>query len=177
MRQFHGVLSRRSLAVVVFILAVGVTGAGAYRLWSGSTGVMQPIAFNHRVHTTDTGIECSQCHPYYSSGARSGLPDADTCMVCHADPVTESAEEAKLRQTVERGEPVVFRKLFSLPPHVYYSHRLHASTAKIECARCHGGIGETQTPPSRPLVEITMDFCMDCHTEVNANNDCKSCHR
>lgn len=177
MLQLRELLSKKLLAVIASILVFVVVSAGAYLTWSRGKEVHQPIAFNHRAHVENAGIECSECHTYYSTGPRSGLPDAETCMACHTDPVSESTEETKLREAVQRGEPVVFRKLFSLPPDVFYSHRLHAVVGKIECARCHGAVAETQTPPTRPLVEITMDFCINCHTEVKANNDCKSCHR
>lgn len=177
MKQFIKRLSLRILVLVAVILTVVTASGYAYRNWIGAERIQQPIAFNHRAHVADAQIDCVECHANFSKGAHSGLPDVDVCMTCHSEAVTQSSEEAKLREQFERKQPVIFRKLFHLPRHVYYSHRRHVVLGKLECARCHGEIANTQAPPSRPLVEMTMDFCIDCHTRFKVTNDCKSCHR
>jgi hypothetical protein len=166
-----------SLGLILLILAVISGSAFAYWGWGRTDRIVQPIAFNHRAHVTNAQIQCSECHAYYSQGAHSGLPNADTCMACHSDALTKSPEEAKLREGFQRGNPPVFRKLFHLPAHVYYSHRRHVVLGKLECIRCHGQIADTEAPPLRPLVRISMDFCTGCHTQSKVTNDCKSCHR
>lgn len=158
------------------VLLISATGY-AYRTWTRVDRIEQPIAFNHRAHVASAQIECSQCHAYFSQGAHSGLPDAEVCMACHSESLTQNPEEAKLRDTFQRGQPIVFRKLFHLPPHVYYSHRRHVVLGKLECAGCHGDIANSESPPSRPLVRISMNFCLECHSRSNITNDCKSCHR
>jgi predicted CXXCH cytochrome family protein len=109
-------------------------------------------------------------------GASSGLPDEKTCVVCHEESMTESTEEQKLLARIENGEGVNFRKLFRMPDHVYYSHARHVAVAELECAECHGEIAKTTSPPSRPLVRVDMDFCMECHEELGVTNDCIACH-
>ena len=161
-----------ALAVLVLVLVSG----SAYAFWR-SRGIQQPIAFNHKLHVEGVQIECSNCHQYYESGEHSGLPTLDVCMGCHSEPVTESAEEAKIRDLSQQGRSAVFRKLFQLPSHVYYSHRRHVMSAKLECAQCHGQIASTETPPLRPMVQVTMDFCVNCHHGAKARNDCNGCHR
>ncbi len=169
-------LKIQSPAIIFLILAV-ISGTG-YAYWrSLPDRIVQPIAFNHRTHITNAQLGCSDCHIYYSRGARSGLPDGEACMTCHTDAVTKSPEEAKLRETYQQGRPIVFRKLFHLPEHVYYSHRRHVVLGKLECVHCHGKIADTDSPPSRPLVNISMDFCTGCHEREKVTNDCKSCHR
>ncbi len=165
-----------ALGITLVILAALTGGAFAYWNWDRGR-IVQPIAFNHRAHVANAQIQCSECHAYYSQGAHSGLPGADVCMACHSDALTKSPEEARLRQSFERGNPPVFKKLFHLPAHVFYSHRRHAVLGKLECARCHGQIADTVAPPTRPLVQISMDFCIGCHTQSNVTIDCKSCHR
>lgn len=166
------------VVVPLALIAMIVTASGfAYWTWQRPQRIFQPIAFNHRAHVTSAQIECSECHAYFSKGAHSGLPGAEVCMACHSESLTESPEEAKLRYQVERGQPIVFRKLFRLPEHVYYSHRRHVVLGKLECVRCHGEIATSVSPPTRPLVQISMDFCMSCHTQSHVTNDCKSCHR
>lgn len=170
----HGARYLGSLILIVLLLTA--TGY-AYRTWRVADRVEQPIAFNHRAHVASAQIECSQCHAYFSQGAHSGLPDAEVCMGCHTEALTQSREEAKLRDSFQRGQPGAFRKLFHLPSHVYYSHRRHVVLGKLECAGCHGDIANSELPPSRPLVKISMNFCVQCHSKSNVTNDCKSCHR
>jgi hypothetical protein len=158
-------------AALILILIVG----GAFAFWNWNSRVEQPIKFNHRKHTAL--VECSGCHVYYTQGAHSGLPDGSVCEACHADAVSKSPEEAKLRDMLAQGKPVVFHKLFHLPDHVFYSHRRHVVLGKLECSQCHGGIANTEAPPPRPLVKITMDFCLQCHLKSKVTTDCKDCHR
>lgn len=167
----------RLVARIVFVAVAVAASTYAVRSWARADQPLQPIAFNHRAHVTGAQIECSECHAYFSTTARSGLPKVDVCMTCHSEPVTKSPEEARLRQRVESGEPVVFRKLFHLPAHVYYSHRRHVVLGKLECKQCHGEIANTEAPPSAPLVKISMDFCTGCHARSRVTNECKSCHR
>jgi hypothetical protein len=142
-----------------------------------SPAVPQPVAFNHRKHTEDLGFNCEFCHEYVRTGAHAGLPDVETCSMCHATPQGTSDEAARVTELIEQGDPLRFNKLFRLAPHVFYTHRRHVGIAELECENCHGAIAETERPPSRPLVRITMDTCMDCHRERNATLDCNACHR
>lgn len=168
----------RRLWIGAFTVAMAGVGFVAGRvLLHPAESVLQPVAFNHRLHVDDVGLECLDCHEYYETGAHSGLPAAETCLGCHEGGVTESPEERKLLEMVARGEEIRFRKLFRLPDHVYYSHRMHVTVAGLECVECHGDVAKTTTPPLLPLVRITMDRCMDCHAERKVRTDCTDCHR
>lgn len=68
--------------------------------------VVQPIRFSHAKHTT-AGLDCVICHPTVQEEAFAGLPPLETCMLCHSSPVTQSAEEEKLRALAAKGEPLV----------------------------------------------------------------------
>ncbi len=173
-RRWTGLRSKR----VILVLLLLISGS-AYAYWRGSrvTGVSQPIAFNHRLHVKDAEIGCSDCHPYYEHGSRSGLPNGEVCATCHSQALSDSTEEAKLVARLADDKVLAFRKLFYLPTHVFYSHRRHVVLGKLDCSRCHGGIADTEYPPARPLIEISMRFCMDCHEQAKVTNDCKSCHR
>lgn len=142
-----------------------------------SYSVPQPVAFNHRKHTQDLGLGCDFCHRYVRSGAHAGLPDAQTCSICHSARQGTSEEAARVTELISAGDGLRFRKLFRLPSHVYYTHRRHVGIAGLECQNCHGAIAETERPPARPLVEVTMDFCLDCHRESEATLNCNACHR
>jgi hypothetical protein len=142
-----------------------------------SPPVPQPVAFNHSKHTQELGLNCEFCHVYVKKGAHAGLPDAQTCTMCHQTPQGTSAEAARVTTLLTQGDPLSFNKLFKLEPHVFYTHRRHVGIAELECRGCHGDIADTERPPKRPLVKIDMDFCMDCHRDEGQTLDCNACHR
>ena len=159
--------------VIVALATVGfVIGRNVLR---PDQQVIQPIDFNHGLHAES--LECETCHELFSTSAHSGLPGLTTCLMCHEEPLTDSAEEEKIGRLAEAGQEQVFRKLFRLPDNVYYTHRRHAAVAQIECSVCHGEIAQTTSPPETPLVKIDMDFCLDCHEARGAPTDCTRCHR
>lgn len=168
----------RRLLIGAVALVMAGSGFAAGRVFlRPSERVSQPIEFNHLLHVEDVELECETCHEYYASGQHSGLPSLEICSICHAEAVTESAEEARLLQLIAEDPDTTFSKLFRMPDHVYYSHRRHVTVAGIECESCHGDIAQTTAPPPTPLMRITMDGCIECHIERGAKTDCTYCHR
>ncbi|GAB4256005.1 MAG: cytochrome c3 family protein [Deferrisomatales bacterium] len=149
----------------------------------GRAAITQPVAFNHKLHVEDNGLECVECHVYVRSQPFAGLPGVEKCLECHEEPQTDSAEEEKIRQTAEQGGELQWNRIYDVPDHVYYSHRRHVVAGGLECGECHGPIAESTSPPTRPLNEITMDFCIECHMERDVAmagdgpGDCFSCHK
>lgn len=140
-------------------------------------GVVQPIAFSHKKHTQEVGLECEDCHTTVRTEAFAGLPALEICMTCHEEAQTDSPEEEKLRQAAESGTPVPWARLFEQPSHVYYSHRRHVGFGQIDCETCHGAIGlRTGEDTGRPA-NLTMDVCIACHEKTEAGVDCTDCHR
>lgn len=139
--------------------------------------VGQPVAFSHRSHTVTLKLGCEFCHQYVFTGAHAGLPGSETCGYCHLVRRGQSAEAARVTELLNAGTGFQFNKLFQLAGHVNYTHRRHVGVAELECVNCHGGIAETETPPSRPLVRIDMNFCIGCHQDRGQSVDCNSCHR
>jgi len=163
---------------VLWIAAVAlVVGAGALWAVRRPATVEQPIAFPHAVHVKKVELECASCHPGATTSFHSQLPTLELCLECHEEKLSDNPEEAKIRQLAKENPQPEFRKLFVFPNHVFYSHRRHVVVAKIPCERCHGAIAETSTPPRRPLVHITMQYCLDCHRKRGASQDCIECHR
>ena len=101
---------------------------------------------------------------------------ADDCLDCHEEALTENPEELKIQKLAQEGENDVFRKLFRLADHAFYSHRAHVGGAGLPCETCHGAIAQSTAPPERPLIRISMDFCIDCHEKSGASTDCTRCH-
>ncbi len=158
-------------------LAIGVLliflFATAYTVGSRTE---QPIAFNHKKHI-DQGLECDTCHKYYKTESFSGLPSVAVCLECHKEPVTKSPEEEKIRQFAAKGAQIPWKRIYREPDHVFYSHQAHVVLAKIECKTCHGNIAQSEKPPTKPYVDMTMGWCMGCHKERKASNDCLTCHQ
>ena len=155
--------------LVLLLLVIGVVTARP-------RAVRQPIEFNHLKHTSELQLDCQFCHKYVVTGAHAGLPGAETCSICHGTVQGTSEEAARVTALLEEGDPIRFMKLFRLPDHVFYTHRRHAGIGELECQSCHGGIADTDRPPVRPLVTVTMEFCMACHEERGVTNDCNACH-
>lgn len=156
-------------------IAIGVAVALSAARWAGA--VTQPVAFDHRKHTQDLKLDCALCHPNVEVGQHPGLPSVDICAMCHQTKLGTSSASAQVTGYVTSGRPLVFRKLFGLPPYVFFTHRRHVAIAKLPCADCHGDIALTTTPPRRPLVTITMNFCLHCHLKMHQSTDCIACHR
>jgi hypothetical protein len=154
-------ISRASVAgVAVVVLLIVVV---LWRLPVASGGAaQQPIRFNHSVHVKL--MTCAFCHQYYETREIAGRPPLLRCMMCHAYPVTDKPEAAKLQKFAEERREIPWVRLTRLPDFVHFSHQRHVVVAKLECRRCHGGIAETTAPPTAPLVTIRMQFCLNCHT-------------
>jgi hypothetical protein len=125
----------------------------------------------------DVGLVCTECHLYAETGVRATIPNIGLCGDCHAEAQTESVEEARLVEYIESNELVPWRKIYNVPAHVYFSHRRHTTLGEIGCAICHGDMENRESPVTRAEVSLSMDFCMDCHYEMEASNDCLLCHR
>lgn len=161
---------------VLLVLPAAVLVALAFAVMRDPV-VPQPIAFNHRKHTADLQLGCAFCHQYVAVGAHAGLPESETCAICHLAPQGESAEAARVTELLTAGTPFRFNKLFQLASHVNYTHRRHVGVAQLECVNCHGGVANTVRPPPRPLVRINMAFCISCHQARGQTIDCNACHR
>ena len=168
-------LNRRRLLVggglvVVFLIALGV-GSRMKR------GIIQPIAFNHKVHAGDLGLECSSCHTGVETSPFATLPSASICLGCHASQLSDNPEEGKVRNYGEDRGEIPWQRLTRQPEHVYFSHQRHVTFGKISCERCHGKMAERTKPPGAAPLELFMDDCLECHKKQGASQDCISCHR
>lgn len=164
--------------ISIFVILSAVLFSGfllVVILFASTDRIKQPIAFNHKIHA-ENGLECLDCHPYFEEHQSSGKPTIEVCSGCHEEPLGESEEEEKLIEYISAGKEIDWQRLYSVPEDVYFSHRRHVVLGGLECQMCHGSIGESLQPPSRPK-KITMKMCINCHEEKEVNNDCISCHR
>lgn len=74
--------------------ALGLLWGWSPRLPGNDVGhaPVQPIAFSHRVHAGDLGLDCLFCHSGAERSRHAGIPAVSVCMKCHQQ-VTSSWSE------------------------------------------------------------------------------------
>ncbi|MBI1746506.1 MAG: cytochrome c3 family protein [Acidobacteria bacterium] len=162
--------------IIGLVLVAGLLAFTWLRIGlSKSTEIRQPIRFNHKKHVQG-GLECSGCHQTVKDQATAGRPETSLCMTCHEASVTKNPEENLIREYAQRHEEIPWQRVIKLPDHVFFSHRRHVSTEKLDCTSCHEAIGQSSEPPSRPI-KFSMDSCLACHQKMKASVDCVACHK
>lgn len=175
--------------MVIVALALGY-----WTEW-GNSGVKQPIQFPHKTHIAQN-IPCTGCHQRAEKDLAAGRPATALCMACHTNSDSKNPEIEKLKAFGEKGQEIPWQRVWRLPTHVFFSHRVHVSVAKLACQSCHGPMETLDRPPPRPLKTLTMDNCIDCHmkskkaagrpvkvmhsaqvSDKRLVNDCLVCHR
>jgi mono/diheme cytochrome c family protein len=140
----------------------------------------QPIAFSHKVHAGQNGVDCNYCHTSARKSKHSGIPSANVCMNCHTyineGAVTGTAEiqkiydaigfDAKTRTYIDGYEekPIEWVRIHNLPDHAYFNHSQHVVVGDLECQECHGPVEEMDVLYQH--AELTMGWCIDCHRET-----------
>ena len=137
--------------------------------------VEQPFEFPHNIHV-GREIACTEyCHESVSEGPVAGLPSVRTCMGCHRTIATNRPRIRQITQMREEGRDFAWKRVFGYPAqsHVRFNHAPHIR-AKVECSTCHGNIGAQSV--AQRNVNMTMGFCVNCHRERKAPDDCLACH-
>lgn len=156
-------LSIRSAAIAALAVAAAVL-VGFNISMTTDTASTQPVQFNHKRHVEGEKEPCDSCHVYYKTRTVAGRPELSACTKCHSeDPVSESPEEMKLIQFIKSNQNPPWTRQTRIPGHIRFSHQRHVMVGKVECQTCHGAIAKLTRPPTRPLVSLDMDFCLDCH--------------
>ena len=161
------------LMIVPFVIGIliifSTTGANVENI--------QPIRYNHKLHIESVELICSDCHIYVESMPSASIPNISICGDCHSeDPITDSTEELKLIKYIKEQVQIPWQKIYSIPDHVYFSHRRHVSIGELECSECHGHIEEMTEPISSQAWIPSMENCIDCHNERKITRDCLACH-
>ena len=160
---------------VVFSPDRPTVGAAARDFLGMRPDPVQPLEFPHNIHV-QKGVTCTEyCHEGATKSPVAGLPGVTTCMICHAAIATDKPRIQQLAQLEAKGQDLAWQRVYGYTneAHVRFDHAPHLR-AKVECSTCHGAIAE-QTVAQRN-VELSMGFCVNCHTERKASNDCLTCH-
>lgn len=169
-------VARKKLQYLILVFLLLIITA-YFSLAGNSHVIIQPLAFNHQLHVVDQDLLCEDCHVQVKSHPKASLPSLEICADCHSDAMTESAAENKLLQFVNEEIEIPWKRIYTVDDHVYFSHRRHVTLGNVSCESCHGNVSELTVPAGEPLVEISMDKCMECHEEHQVDNDCLACHR
>jgi len=168
---------------------------------------VQPIAYSHRLHAGELGIDCSYCHYAAEQSRHAGIPPAGVCMNCHksvaaprADVVAEDelakAENRKPRQIVSPELQKLYTALGlndkrerdpALQPTPIEWVRVHKvpdfvtfdhRSHVVSDVACQKCHGPVETMERvRQHSTLLMGWCVNCHRERKATLDCGACHQ
>ena len=153
----------------------------------------QPVEFSHALHLEEVGGDCESCHYFREDGTYAGVPKLAQCIDCHEEIMSGTeAEEHFVNEYVLQEREVPWLIYSKQPPCVFFSHAAHVKKGGMECATCHGDIGESEKLPvyeqnritrySRdiwgkslagftrdPQKRMKMDVCAACHKRENVS--------
>lgn len=171
-RLLYGLIFLAALTVGLLPVILGKGRISYHR-------VQQPIVYSHWIHTHEKQqLPCKACHRGVETKYKATLPNIKVCSSCHLEPKGKTDKERRMiKMYIEPEKEIPWRRIFVLPDHVFFSHRLHVLRAKLECDTCHGSMDRQKSPPGRPLRVLTMNDCIQCHRQRRVNVDCNTCHR
>ena len=148
-------------------------------------GPVQPIPFSHALHATEFKIDCLYCHTGTDTARMAGVPSVELCMGCHSQFGGDLEGVQTLTRFWNDKQPIPWEQVYRSPEHVKFRHNRHIA-AGVACQRCHGPI-ETMDkvqltkdtiwwPWLLPSTKPEMGWCIDCHRQNQASQDCLTCH-
>ena len=134
----------------------------------------QPIPFPHQTHIEKQAM-CTDCHETVERGPIAGIPSVKTCMICHSQIATDRPLIKQVTDYSEKGIEIPWQRVygFTREAHVRFNHAPHIR-ASVDCATCHGDLSKMSV--AEHAVDHSMGFCVNCHREKKASNDCLTCH-
>jgi len=169
---------RRSfLPILLVIGASGCERTGWKAEIARETSPVQPIQFMHDVHVGVERIPCAYCHSSANVSEEAGIPPVGTCMGCHRF-VAGTTDAFRTEIQILMGfaadsQPIPWNRVYSVPAFVQFPHKPHVR-AGVTCAECHGDVA-AMTQVSR-VTPLTMGWCVNCHRDRQAPDDCATCH-
>lgn len=122
----------------------------------------QPVAFSHKLHAGDLGLDCRYCHNTVEVSAKAAIPPTQTCMNCHTKVAATSPKLAKVRASWEEDKPIEWVRVHMLPDYAFFDHSVHIA-AGVGCASCHGRID--QMPEVSQAKPLSMGWCLECYRD------------
>jgi len=158
----------------VFTTAHRTAGEAAREFFNIRPRPQQPIPFPHKTHIAKQAV-CTDCHESVEKGPIAGIPSVKTCMICHSQIAIDKPLIKQVTSYAEKGIEIPWQRVygFTHEAHVRFQHAPHIR-ASVDCATCHGDVSN-QTVAER-VIDHNMGFCVNCHRQKNASNDCLTCH-
>jgi hypothetical protein len=151
-------------------MVIGGAGLGAYLFSPKRADVgyspVQPVAYSHKLHAGNLGIDCRYCHFTVERSAYAAIPTTATCMNCHTRVKPQSPLLQAVRESYASGRPIPWVRIHRLPDYVYFNHEAHLA-AGVSCVSCHGRVDQMiEVQQAQPL---SMTWCLDCHRNPAPN--------
>jgi cytochrome c7-like protein len=159
--------ARFAVAVVASLACVACSTEAA------SYAPEQPIDFSHHDHLRGDGLDCELCHSGVRRSAFAGMPPVERCMGCHRFVLPRNPGVTVLRRYWDAGKAIPWVKVYTLPRFVRFNHEAH-TLAQVPCGSCHGNVAEMNRIVR--VAPLTMGWCVGCHRENRAPDDCLTCH-
>lgn len=160
----------RPAVLVVKLVLLAVLGLGVAAIALGRWNmaphpgirepVAQPIAFSHKHHVGDDGIDCRYCHTSVEKSAFAGMPSTSICLSCHSQLFLDSPALAPLHESARTGRPIRWTRVHDLPDFAYFEHDIHVNKG-VACVECHGRVD--QMPLTWRTASLEMQWCLGCH--------------
>jgi hypothetical protein len=138
--------------------------------YPGTNDNSKIIKFDHRLHITDAGVKCEECHStaLKSVSSRDNLnPKHDNCSGCHD---VKDDNNCSLCHFDKK------KKIKQTDWNLNFSHKYHIETEKKECTSCHWGLDKVKYAKETPASFPMMENCFACHDNQKATNFCDACH-
>ncbi len=126
----------------------------------------QPVAYSHKLHAGDLGMDCRYCHYTVERSSYAAIPQTEVCMNCHVRVKDTSPELQPVRDSYATGDPIPWVKIHRLPDYVYFNHQVHV-TSGVSCKSCHGRVD--QMIVVKQMEPLSMAWCLDCHRNPAAH--------
>lgn len=121
---------------------------------------VQPVAFDHKLHVGQLGMDCRYCHSYVEVSGHSNVPTTQTCMNCHRDIQKDNLKLQPIRDSWATGQPVEWVKVHNVPDYAYFNHSAHVNRG-VSCVSCHGKVNEMKVVFQHE--PQSMAWCLNCH--------------
>lgn len=161
----------RAVLIGIPLCAVAIA-AGMWTLWQSPwmtrawAPIPQPVAFSHKHHSGQLGIDCRYCHTGVEKSAYAGIPPTETCMTCHSQLYTDQVALAPVRESLAQNRPIAWTRVHDLPDFVYFNHAIHVNKG-VGCVACHGRLNEMQL--TWQTQSLYMSWCLQCHRHPEEN--------
>jgi hypothetical protein len=166
--------SRPAVSSTVYTPAHATVGEAVRAFLNLRPKATQPIPFPHQLHIEKQAM-CTDCHETVERGPIAGIPSVKTCMICHSQIATDRPLIKEVTGYSDKGIEIPWQRVygFTHEAHVRFNHAPHVR-ASVDCSTCHGDVSKMTVAERK--VDHTMGFCVNCHRQKNAPNDCMTCH-